>query len=248
MSIYEREKEYVNLLSAGDYTVKELAQKLYISEPTVRRDIILMKEKELVTCNRGRVRLKRNVADKRIPLLIRDCEQMEEKQIIAAKAASYIQDGDVIMLDASTSAQCLIPHLARRKDIFVITNGARTALQLAAFGIKTICTGGELTTESFSYIGPDAERTLEGYHADIAFFSCRGLNAEGIASDNSIMENSIRRIMIARAKASYLLCDSSKLGATYLNTLCDTSGISGVICDIPLHERGCKRTPLSTWR
>ena len=104
-------------------------------------------------------------------------------------------------------------------------------VQAASMRIKTICTGGEMTLESFSYIGPDAERTLNKYNADIAFFSCRGVSENGVASDNSIFENSMRKIMIKNSKKSYLLCDKSKFGQTYLNTLCNTDEIEGVISD-----------------
>lgn len=76
----------------------------------------------------------------------------------------------IIMLDASTTAFHLLSHLTQFKNILVITNGAKTALESASLGIKTICTGGEMTLESFSYVGPDAESTLQKYNADVAFF------------------------------------------------------------------------------
>jgi DeoR/GlpR family transcriptional regulator of sugar metabolism len=72
---------------------------------------------------------------------------------------------------------------------------------------------------------------LRNYNADVAFFSCRGISDDGIASDNSILENSIRKIMIKNSVRSYLLCDSSKLGKTYLNTLCNVKELNGVISD-----------------
>ena len=83
-------------------------------------------------------------------------------------------------------------------------------------GIRTICTGGELTLESFSFVGSDAEETLRKYNADIAFFSCRGLSENGLATDSSIFENSIRKIMMKNSKESYLLCDKNKIGKKYL--------------------------------
>ena len=231
MPLYEREKSYINLLSDGAVSVKELAMKLFISEPTVRRDIIALEKKELVVCKRGNVSLKVNYADQRIPLFIRDMEQNDEKRIIAKKAAAYIKDGEVVMLDASTTAFHLLPYLAEFKNILVITNGAKTALESAAMGIKTICTGGELTGESFSYVGTDAESILNRYNADVAFFSCRGVSDGGIVTDNSILENSMRKIMIKNSKKSYLICDKSKFGKTYLNTLCHINELEGLITD-----------------
>lgn len=230
MSIYNRENQYINLLAQKPHSVKELSEKLFISEPTVRRDITLLQKKEILTRKRGIVTLKTNSPDQRIPLFIRHLEQNEEKHIIARKALEHIKDGYVIMLDASTTAFHLLPHLTEFKNILVITNGAKTALESASMGIRTICTGGEMTLESFSYIGPDAESVLMKYNADIAFFSCRGI-ADGIATDNSIMENNLRRIMIKNSQRKFLLCDKSKFNKTYLNTLCNIKDINGLIND-----------------
>ena len=231
MSIFNREEKYLRLLGEREHSVKELSEKLFISEPTVRRDIISLKKKDLITSHRGIVSLKSKYADQRIPLFIRNEEYNDAKKEIAIKAASYIKDGDVIMLDASTTAYHLLPHLTAFKNILVITNGAKTAIDAAAMGIKTICTGGEMLLESFSYIGSDAETILGNYNADVAFFSCRGFSDDGIITDNSIPENSIRRIMIKNSKESYLLCDKSKFGKKYLNTLCHKDDIDGIISD-----------------
>ena len=231
MSVYTRENQYINLLVQKPYSVKELSEKLFVSEPTVRRDIALLREKELLICKRGIVSLKTNSPDQRIPLFIRHLEQNEEKRAIARKAAHYIKDGYVIMLDASTTAFHLLPHLTDFKNILVITNGAKTALETASMGIRTICTGGELMTESFCYVGTDAESVLKNYNADVAFFSCRGISENNIATDNSILENAMRKIMIKNSKKSYLLCDSSKFGKTYLNTLCNVEDLNGLITE-----------------
>lgn len=231
MPIYEREREYIKLLSSKDYTVSELSKILFVSEPTVRRDIRFMKKNELIECERGIVKLKISSPDKRIPAFIRDFKNKEEKQKIARKAVTHIKDGMVIMLDASTTACCIVPLLVDYRNIFVITSGARTALALAAAGIRTVCTGGELILESLSYVGGDAMRTLSGYNADIAFFSCSALSDDGIASDNSIAENEMRKIMMSRAEKSFLLCDSGKLGKKDLNILCSVKDIDGAITD-----------------
>ena len=229
MSTYKRESEYIRLLAGRDHTVKELAEKLFISEPTVRRDIALLKEKEILVSKNGVVRLKVSFSDKRIPLFIRETEQNEEKVRIAERAAKHIKDGDVLMLDASTTAYHLLPHLVKFKNLILITNGAKTAIEAASMGIKTICTGGELAPESFCYVGEDAESVLRRYNADIAFFSCRGLSNDGRVTDNSILENGIRRIMMENSARSFLLCDKSKHGKVYINTLCHTKNLDGVI-------------------
>ena len=231
MSTHQREEKYIRLLAGRDHTVKELAEKLFISEPTVRRDIALLKEKEILVSKNGVVSLKVSFSDKRIPLFIRETEQKEEKVRIAERAAKHIKDGDVLMLDASTTAYHLLPHLVKFKNLILITNGAKTAIEAAAMGIKTICTGGELAPESFCYVGEDAESVLRRYNADIAFFSCRGLSNDGRVTDNSILENGIRRIMMENSARSFLLCDKSKHGKIHINTLCHIKDLDGVISE-----------------
>ena len=231
MSIYERENSYINLLSERSYTVKELSEALFISEPTVRRDINELISKELVTRKNGVVSIKTNSPDTRVPMFIRNLENKDAKDTIAKKAALLIKEGDTVMLDASTTAYCLVQHLAKFKNIFVITSGAKTALALATLGIRTLCTGGEMALGSFSYIGHDAERTLSNYNADIAFMSCRGISEDGAVTDSSIAENSIRKLMMQKSVKTYLLCDKSKVGKVYLNTLCEKDKFDGIIWD-----------------
>lgn len=231
MSIYERENSYINLLSERSYTVKELSEALFISEPTVRRDINELISKELVTRKNGVVSIKTNSPDTRVPMFIRNLENKQAKDTIAKKAALLIKEGDTVMLDASTTAYCLVQHLAKFKNIFVITSGAKTALALATLGIRTICTGGEMALGSFSYIGHDAERTLSNYNADIAFLSCRGISEDGAVTDSSIAENSMRKLMMQKSVKTYLLCDKSKVGKIYLNTLCEKDEFDGIIWD-----------------
>ena len=231
MSTYKRETEYIKLLASREHTVKELAEKLFVSEATVRRDICALKEKEILSSKNGVVSLRVSFSDKRIPLFIRETEQNEEKKIIALRASKEVKDGDVVMLDASTTAYHMLPHLAKLKNIILITNGAKTAIDAAAMGIKTICSGGEMTLESFSYVGTDAESVLRRYNADVAFFSCRGVTDAGIVTDSSILENSMRRIMIENAERSFLLADKSKLGKKHIHTLCHTRELDGVISE-----------------
>ena len=234
MANYSRDEEYLKLLSIRDYTVRELAQTLFISEPTVRRDIIRLKEKNLVICERGNVRLKTGSAESNLPFLIRNCEHLNEKLSIAAQAIETVKDGDTIMMDGSTTAQCLIPYLLKLKRIVVVTTSAKTAVELAAANIQCACTGGILHYRKFFCYGPYAEETLKRYYADVAFFSCSALDNDGVASDTLLYANTQRRVMIENSKKQYLLCDSSKLNRRHNHTLCTVKSLDGVFCDIPL--------------
>lgn len=232
MPFYEREDKILSILASEEcISTNNLAKNLFISLPTLRRDLIKLEAKGKIVKSHGKISLRRDQADEKIPFSLREEEASEAKIKMAKEAAKYIKDGDTVMLDASTSAYCIIPHLKEFKDIIVITSGAKAAILLAHLGIPNISSGGKMINRSFSYIGADAVSVLSRYNADVAFFSCRGLSDDGIPSDNSAEENEIRRIMIKQSKKRILLCDKSKRGKIYLNNLSDGKDIDVIISD-----------------
>ena len=237
MPFYEREDFILNaLLEKESMTVQELSKKLYVSMPTLRRDLIKLEDKGRIIRTHGGAKLVKRSADEQIPFLLREQVQNDSKSIIARKALDFIHDGDVIMLDGSTSAYSIVPLLADFKKLLVITSSAKSSFVLGNMGINNICTGGHMITRVLSYVGEDAERTVENYNADVVFFSTRGLSMNGIMTDSSIEENRLRRTMMKHAKKKIVLCDASKIGETYLNTLCHISEVDEVLCEAPLPE------------
>ena len=232
MPFYDREDKILDILMReGTVTPEHLAAMLYVSLPTVRRDLIRLDKKGLILRSHGSVAIKRTAADAKIPFSLREDERSTQKDIMARRAAELVSDGDTVMLDGSTSAYHIIPYLAEKKDIIVITSGAKAALRLAELGIQTVSSGGRMINRSFSYVGEDATATILRYNADVAFFSCRGLSDDGTPSDNSAEENEVRRAMMRNSKKKILLCDKRKLGKVFLNNLCRPEEIDIVISE-----------------
>lgn len=237
MLINERQNQIIReLRSNPNITVRELAGKLCFSEPTIRRDFTELHRRGIITKRYGGAILNEGAADREIPFVLRENEQGSAKAVMGQRAAEYISDGMVIMLDGSTSAYHLVPYLSRYKDIIVITSGAKTAVALAELHIPVFSTGGRMRTNSFSYIGQEAEDTVRRYNADILFFSCHGLSADGMMSDPSIDEANLRRVMLEKSREKYLLCDSSKFNQICFYNMGNVSELDGVISDKPLPE------------
>ena len=227
----EREKQILEiLLREKEVEVKALARTLFVSEPSVRRDLQSLEKQNLIKRTHGGAVLDESALSKnKIPFLIREYEQSGAKTAIAQKAVTLIREGDVIFLDAATSCYYLIPYLVAIRNLTVITNGVRALVALAEYGVNTVSTGGNLLNSCMALVGEDAHKTVESYNADIAFFSCRGVSAEGYLTDISPEENNVRRKMIKHAKRSYLLCASEKLGKSYFHNLCHKDEITGII-------------------
>ena len=237
MMISERHRQIVEYLGKDpNITVRELARLLSVSEPTVRRDFTELHRKGLITKIYGGAILNRGGADGEIPFLLRENEKSSAKSKIGARASNLVRDGMVIMLDGSTSAYHLVPYLAKYKDIIVITSGAKTALALAEANIRTFCTGGQMITNSFSYVGESAESFVKKLNADILFFSCHGLNNEGQMTERIIEEANLRRVMFSSCKKKILLCDSSKFEKTCFYNMGHISEIDGIVSETELPQ------------
>lgn len=227
----EREKIILEtLLKQKKVTVKELADILFISEPSVRRDLASLEKQNLIKrIHGGAIIEETTVSKNKIPFLIREYEQNSAKLIIAQKAIELVKDNDVIFLDASTSAFRLIPFFSSKSNITVVTNGVKALTTLAEYGINTISTGGRLVNSCLALVGEYAYRTIESINANIAFFSCRGLSSDGFLTDIAPEENYVRQKMIKNADASYLLCAQEKFNKKYFHNLCHVDDIDGVI-------------------
>lgn len=237
MSYYDREKEILSvLLETESIGVHELAARLYVSEPTVRRDLTAMAKKGLVIRTHGGVMAKVNAADEAFAISLREQVQGTAKNIIGKKAAALIHDGSVILMDGSTSAFSVLPYLAEHKDLIVITNGAKTSLALGRMGIKNFSTGGQMINETMAYVGRHAEAMVSSVNADLLLFSARGMTEDGSLSDSSIEENNLRRVMMSRAKRRVMLLDSSKLGKVYMDVLCRVEDVTDLVCEKTLPQ------------
>lgn len=229
----DREKKILEeILKNKKITVKEIAKKLYASEPSIRRDLVSLEKQNLIKRIHGGAIIEENgISANKIPFVLREMEQSDAKVIMAKKAAELVCDNDVIFLDASTSAYNIIPYLALKNNITVITCGIKALNKLSEYNIRTICTGGTLIPSCLALVGDDAYNIIEQNNADIFFFSCRGLSDDGYLTDISEQENHIRRKMMKNAKKSYLLCASEKFGKKYYHNLCHKDDIDGIITE-----------------
>ena len=230
MSI-DREKQILEiLLKEKKASVPDLAKTLFVSEPSIRRDLQSLETQNLIKRVHGGAVLEETALSKnKIPFLIREYEQSGAKAMIAKKAINFICDNDIIFLDASTSCYYLIPFLATKRNLTVITNGVKALIKLSEYGINTISTGGNLLNSCLALVGEEAYKTIDMYNADVAFFSCRGVSDDGYLTDISPKENYVRKKMIQRAKKSYLLCANEKIGKSYFHNLCHKDDITEVI-------------------
>ena len=232
MLTLERQEEIVRILKEKKAaSVEELSKRLFIGPATIRRDLDVLQRRRLVKRTHGGVVLLEGL-NTEIPLYVRENERSAEKDGIGRAAASLVRDGDILILDSSSTTYHMIPFLRGRENLTCITNGAKTALALGELPhARVYCTGGRLRENSLSFVGGQAKAAVANYHAQRLFFSCRGVTRESGAMDASDEEAELRRAMIAIAGQVVLLCDHSKFDRTAFYRACGFEEIDVLVTD-----------------
>ncbi len=164
--------------------------------------------------------LKENAKQYGISLQVIDADQNvraemdQRRRMIAAKAASLIDPGDVVLVDGGPIALDLAEELKSIKDITIITNSVEVFNTLNHTpGIVLISTGGAIRYSTQMLVGPTAENALKELRADKLFLMVSGISLDFGLSHHTISEVTIKQEMIRSAREVYVLADHTVFGA-----------------------------------
>ena len=207
----ERYDKILEILEEEKYvTAQELSKRLFVSLPTIRRDLAQLQKQNLIIRSHGGAR-KSSTEHIVAPLNFRQTINSAEKRQLCKLAATLVNENEIIYIDASTTTLHMAEFLDNKKNITVITNGIPLASLLVKQGIKTYCTGGEIFENSLAQFGSFAEDFLQKFNIDTMFFSCHGVNEKGMLIDPSLPETQMRKIAVNQSKKTVFLCDETKL-------------------------------------
>jgi DeoR/GlpR family transcriptional regulator of sugar metabolism len=212
MLVAERHQRIVEVVNQKkSIRVSELANLFSVTDETIRRDLEkLEKEKKLARSHGGAVSIAASQDGPEIPFQEREVMYVEEKKEIAQEAVKHIVETDKILLDASTTAWYVAKNLPNI-PVTVLTNSVNVVLELSKKSkVTVISTGGTLLAKSLSYVGPLAERSLDLYHVNKAFLSCKGIHFERGISESNEQQARVKQKMIEIADTTYILADHHK--------------------------------------
>ena len=214
-------------------TVEQLVEAIEASPATIRRDLIKLDEQDVITRSHGGVALRR-FEPSQPTTNEKQLRSPAEKRAIARFAASMVQAGDAVVLDAGTTmlelAKCLT-HLPLR----VITVDLHIALFLSEFRqIEVTIVGGRIDDSSQSCIGEFGRKMLRSVYPDIAFMSCNSWSVEKGVTTPTEEKAGLKQEIIANARRKILLADSSKYGAHSLFNVTPLSRFTDIITDASL--------------
>ena len=228
-----RQQTIVNLLSQHkSLTTEVLAVQLNVSKETIRRDLSELQVQGKVLRNHGRAKgIQRENPDSGDPFHIRLKSHYAHKADIARKALSWIEEGMVIALDASSTCWYLARQLPDI-NIQIFTNSQPICQELGKRQhIQLISSGGRLERKHGCYVNPALISQLKSLDVDLFIFSCEGIDRHGELWDSSTFNADFKSVLLKRASQSLLLIDKSKFNRSGEARLGHLDDVTHIVSD-----------------
>lgn len=229
-SVERRQRIMEAMRGANSVLVNELLEQIPASPATIRRDITALEQEGKIRKARGKIFLEDG---SRTPIYeLRDTMHDEEKKRIGRAAAKLVQDRDSIILDAGTTTLALAKNLRDRQHLSVITNSIPAAYTFNATSVDVFMCGGML--EDMALADDDAVRFFAEHQVEKAFLGASGVRGTIGVTVSSPFQMMVKRQMIASARESYVLLDSSKFHIMGINLFADFRDLTGIITAKPI--------------
>lgn len=232
MNMYLRKEEILNYIRERKICgMEELLKTFKVSVSTLHRDLNILKQEGRINKYYGKVTLKEEKDFYQSRMQV----NVALKRRIAKKALEFIENGDCLFFDNSTTVFYLGEALCESyfKNITVVSNSALLLnLFLKNRDIEFIATGGKLDKDFNCFIGPQALRAIHDFNGSKFFFSTSSISLDGGISDIYFPdEMSIKESMFRRSQKSFLLVDSTKFGKISTTKWFDPYEITCIITD-----------------
>ena len=240
MTINERHDLIVKELdSKGSVSVTELSMMLNVSEVTIRKDLTMLEQKNVLYRAHGKaIKINPYINDRDVN--IKEKQNTAEKTAIGKAAARLIVPNDSIIIASGTTVHFFAREIQSDGGghLTVITAALNVASVLSKDpNIEVIQLGGIVRGSSLSAVGCDTERMLENFTGSKLFIGVDGFDLEYGLSTTNLLEANLNRAMMRSAQKTIVLTDSTKFGRRGFSRICDIDEVDQVITDpgIPQH-------------
>ena len=249
MMVVERRQRIAELVKREKKVrVKSLSKKFSVTEETIRRDLEKLEKDGFLNRSHGGAVFIDNSDEREVPYFEREITNISEKKEIARLAARLIEENDTIILDASSTALYVAREL-ENMQLTVVTNSIQVAIELSRKDkVNVISLGGNLQSNSLSFVGTLTEISLQSYHVNKAFLSCKSFHVKHGIHDSNELQARVKKQMIDHANEIYMMMDHSKINKIAFSHIYHTNIIDYVITNqktnmrdiVDMEEQGLK--------
>lgn len=218
------------VMAEGTVRIEQLADRFDISLMTVHRDLDELE-------NRGLLRKSRGIATATSTSLVESSDvyrvnrQTREKEAIARAAMDFVEPGQAIFLDDSTTVLHMAQHLAAKAPLTVITNVLTLMDELrGARGVDLLALGGRYCNWCSAFMGRMTTAAIAELRADTVIMSTAAIT-DDIAFHQTLETVDVKRAMFDSAERRVLLADHTKFEKRALHALLPLTDFDAVIVD-----------------
>lgn len=217
-----RREQIVSIIERQGFArVQELSRSLSVSEVTVRADLDLLADENVIQRVHGGA-----ISGIKSTAHSPDYERaltraVTEKRRIGHAAAALVESEMAVMLDAGTTTLAVARALRTREElrgVVVFTNSLSIALELGVaepHQITVVVTGGTVSYKQRSLIDPLGDMFLGSVHSDLCIIGCNGVSITGF-TNSSLPEVTQKRRYLETAARRIVVADSSKIGKSQM--------------------------------
>ncbi|NVN00506.1 DeoR/GlpR family DNA-binding transcription regulator [Arthrobacter sp. SDTb3-6] len=218
------------VMAEGAIRIEQLAERFDISVMTVHRDLDELETSGLIRKNRG-VATALSTALVESSDVYRSNRQLAEKEAIAQAGLKFVEPGQAIILDDSTTTLRLVPHLKDRTPLTVITNTLTVINDLSGTkGISLLALGGQYYNWCSAFMGRMTTEALSSLRCDVLFMSTSAIT-DDIAFHQTQETVDVKRAMFDAAAKRILLADHTKFEKRALHAMLSLERFDAVIVD-----------------
>ncbi|MCU0467494.1 MAG: DeoR/GlpR family DNA-binding transcription regulator [Arcicella sp.] len=207
----------------------DLSLELNVSEDTIRRDLNeLAQEDKIVKVHGGALSKSYNFTATQAETYAYD-----EKNTIAQKTITLIQDGMTILCSGGTTIRTIANLLPENLNVTFFTVSPLIALELAEHpNTEVILLGGKLSNSSKISVGGEVVTKINEIKADLCILGINGFDQDGVSdSDYEIVQ--VKKAMIKASKQVVTPMISEKLNSTLRLQVCAVDEIDYLITELP---------------
>lgn len=218
---------------AGGVRVTDLSQMLGVSDMTIRRDLEALARQGLVAKVHGGATTIEYGSTDEPGFAAKSIRQPQEKEVIAAHAASLIQPGSAVALTAGTTTWTLARYLRNVANLTVVTNSIKVAEVLYPndrADLTVVLTGG-VRTPSEALVGAVAVSTIRSLHFDVVVMGVHGIDARAGLTTPNLTEAETNRAFVEAARRLIVVADHTKWGVIGLSQIAPLDAVSTLVTD-----------------
>ncbi|MGN0132414.1 MAG: DeoR/GlpR family DNA-binding transcription regulator [Lachnospiraceae bacterium] len=234
----KKEKRYEIILEylkkSGTLSVKEIVEKLHVSATTVRNDLNVLADWELILRTHGGAVLPPSVSKDLLSIPnphVLEIANQNLKENIGKEAAKLVSDNDTIFIGCGSTFYVFSHYLKNFKNLKIVTTNLNVVYELASTSHSVYFIGGELMELNGIYYtgGPKIPYELEKVFVNKAFIGVSGIDLKAGLTIYDLTQLNLYSSICKIARDIILVCDKSKFGCQSAHLLGPIKGFANTI-------------------